>query len=42
MKINKHYEALELLLMLEMMKNEATTDDANKPAMELIPTLIQT
>ena len=37
MKINKHYEALELPAVLEMLKNEASSDDAKQAALELSP-----
>lgn len=40
MKINKHYEALELPAVLEMLKNEASSDDAKQAALELSPTHI--
>lgn len=40
MKINKHYDALELGAVLEMLKNEASSDDAKEAAVSLKPTNI--
>ena len=40
MKINKHYDALELGAVLEMLKNEASSDDAKEAAGSLKPTNI--
>lgn len=40
MKMNKHYEALELGAVLEMLKNEASSEDAKAAASALMPTNI--
>lgn len=40
MKMNKHYEALELGAVLEMLKNEASSQDAKDAALNLRPTNI--
>lgn len=37
MKMNKHYEALELGAVLEMVKNEASSDDAKDAALSIKP-----
>lgn len=41
MKMNKHYEALELGAVLEMLKEEASSEDAKAAALALLPVNVQ-